>query len=57
MFSMHLGCRVHRPCGVRESCSRLRTSANRRGDTILTNDPRDLRRLASHTPGIKIIKL
>jgi hypothetical protein len=32
-------------------------SAARRGDAILTSDPRDLRRLASLTPGIEIIKL
>jgi predicted nucleic acid-binding protein len=32
-------------------------SAARRGDAILTSDPRDLRRLASHTPGVQIIKL
>ncbi len=32
-------------------------SAAQRGDAILTSDPRDLRRLASHTPGIEIIKL
>jgi len=33
------------------------TSAARRGDAILTGDPRDLRRLASHTTGVEIIKL
>jgi hypothetical protein len=33
------------------------TSAGRRGDAILTSDPRDLRRLASHTPEIEIIRL
>jgi len=32
-------------------------SAARRGDAILTSDPRDLQRLASLTPGIEIIKL
>jgi predicted nucleic acid-binding protein len=32
-------------------------SAARRGDAILTGDPRDLRRLAPHAPGIEIIKL
>jgi len=32
-------------------------SAARRGDAILTSDPRDLRRLASHTPSVEIIKL
>jgi hypothetical protein len=32
-------------------------SAARRGDAILTSDPRDLRRLASYTPGVEIIKL
>jgi hypothetical protein len=32
-------------------------SAARRGDAILTSDPRDLRRLASLTPGVEIIKL
>jgi hypothetical protein len=31
-------------------------SAARRGDAILTSDPRDLRRLASQTPEIEIIK-
>ena len=35
----------------------LVASAARRGDAILTEDPRDLRRLASHTPGVEIIKL
>lgn len=32
-------------------------SAARRGDAILTSDPRHLRRLASYTPGVEIIKL
>jgi hypothetical protein len=32
-------------------------SAARRGDAILTSDPRDLRRLASHAPGVQILKL
>jgi hypothetical protein len=32
-------------------------SAARRGDAILTGDPRELRRLASHTFGVEIIKL
>jgi predicted nucleic acid-binding protein len=32
-------------------------SAARRGDTILTSDPRDLRRLASHAPEVQIVKL
>src|SRR5438874_13794992 len=32
-------------------------SAARRGDAILTADPRDLRRLASYTPDVEIIKL
>jgi predicted nucleic acid-binding protein len=32
-------------------------SAARRGDAVLTSDPRDLRRLASHAPGVEIIKL
>ena len=35
----------------------LVASAARRGDAILTGDPRDLRRLASHTPGVQILKL
>jgi hypothetical protein len=35
----------------------LVASAARRGDAILTGDPRDLRRLASQTPGVEIIKL
>ena len=32
-------------------------SAARRGDAILTTDPGDLRRLASHAPQVEIIKL
>ena len=32
-------------------------SAARRGDLVLTSDPRDLRRLASLTPGVEILKL
>lgn len=32
-------------------------SASRRGDAVLTSDPRDLRRLASQTPGVEIIRL
>lgn len=32
-------------------------SAARRGDAILTSDPRDLRRLASHAPEVEIVKL
>jgi hypothetical protein len=32
-------------------------SASRRGDAILTSDPRDLRRLAAHAPEVEIIKL
>ena len=32
-------------------------SAARRGDAVLTSDPRDLRRLASHAPGVAILKL
>lgn len=32
-------------------------SATSRGDAILTSDPRDLRRLTSHTREIEIIKL
>ena len=32
-------------------------SAASRRDAVLTSDPRDLRRLAAHTPGIEIIKL
>jgi hypothetical protein len=35
----------------------LVASAARRSDAILTGDPRDLRRLASHRPGVEIIKL
>ena len=32
-------------------------SAARRGDTVLTSDPRDLRRLATHASGVAILKL